>query len=302
GLFLWLVFWLVPTARAFRQSDADSGSPLAGSALSARILTVLSPGLALLFTWRVFPLPAVHLGWIVLAAALLYALIAGGLERMKRTDFAACHLAVALGLLTLGLGCLLHGNALLLGLALEGVALHYVNRKEGSVWLAAAGHGLFLAVMLWLLNRLGEGFGQGAPATAVLNARGLTDLAVLAVGLAASWYLNSFGRMAYRLLLHGLFMFWLSRELLVLPAGQAWVSLSWGLYALALMLAGLRLDRRGLRLTAFLTLAALLIKLFLVDLASLEALWRVLLFLGFGGAFLALGYWFRSLWKPLTDR
>jgi uncharacterized membrane protein len=38
-------------------------------------------------------------------------------------------------------------------------------------------------------------------------------------------------------------------------------------------------------------------KLFLVDLAKLQAIWRVLLFMGFGAAFLALSYYFPSLWK-----
>ncbi len=302
GLFFWLAFWLTPVARTFRKKEDAGESILIKNDLSPRILTILSPGLALLLTWRVFSLPAVSLGWIALAGALLYAAFAGGLERLKQTEYAACHLGVAFGLFTLGLCCLLHGNALLLALALEGAALHFVNGKGRSVWLETAAHGLLLAAMFWLLNRLGGGFGQTAHVTAVLNPRALTDLAVLAVGLSASRRLDSFTRITYRLLLHGLFMFWLLRELIALPAGQAWVSLSWGLYALALMLSGLRLDRRGLRLTAFFTLTALLIKLFVVDLASIEALWRVLLFLGFGGAFLALGYWFRSLWKPLTDR
>ena len=39
-------------------------------------------------------------------------------------------------------------------------------------------------------------------------------------------------------------------------------------------------------------------KLFLVDLREVETLWRILSFLGFGAAFLALSYWMRALWKP----
>nr|MDP9455722.1 DUF2339 domain-containing protein [Actinomycetota bacterium] len=39
-------------------------------------------------------------------------------------------------------------------------------------------------------------------------------------------------------------------------------------------------------------------KLFLVDLASIEAVWRVLLFLGFGTLFLALSFCTRYLWHP----
>ena len=38
-------------------------------------------------------------------------------------------------------------------------------------------------------------------------------------------------------------------------------------------------------------------KLFLVDLAELEVLWRILLFMGFGGLFLFLSYYFQDLWK-----
>jgi uncharacterized membrane protein len=39
-------------------------------------------------------------------------------------------------------------------------------------------------------------------------------------------------------------------------------------------------------------------KLFLVDLAEVEALWRVLLFVGFGVLFLSLSYYLQALWRP----
>jgi uncharacterized membrane protein len=39
-------------------------------------------------------------------------------------------------------------------------------------------------------------------------------------------------------------------------------------------------------------------KLFLVDLEEVEALWRVLLFVGFGGLFLSLSYYLQVLWRP----
>ena len=45
------------------------------------------------------------------------------------------------------------------------------------------------------------------------------------------------------------------------------------------------------------TLLVLVGKLFLVDLARLEAIWRILLFLGFGGLFLVLSYYFQARWK-----
>ena len=39
-------------------------------------------------------------------------------------------------------------------------------------------------------------------------------------------------------------------------------------------------------------------KLFLVDLSEVEPAWRVVLFLGFGGLFLALSYYLHGLWRP----
>lgn len=38
--------------------------------------------------------------------------------------------------------------------------------------------------------------------------------------------------------------------------------------------------------------------LLLMDLAGVEAVWRTVLFLGFGGLFLVLGYYLQHLWKP----
>ena len=38
------------------------------------------------------------------------------------------------------------------------------------------------------------------------------------------------------------------------------------------------------------TLVLVVVKLFFVDLARVDPLWRVMLFLGFGGLFLVLGY------------
>src|SRR5215218_6445404 len=40
---------------------------------------------------------------------------------------------------------------------------------------------------------------------------------------------------------------------------------------------------------------------FLVDLIDVEAIWRVLLFLGFGGLFLALSYYLRFLGHPKPE-
>ena len=60
---------------------------------------------------------------------------------------------------------------------------------------------------------------------------------------------------------------------------------------------GLRKTVNFVSMTALSTLFVVVAKLFLVDLAKLETLWRVLLFLGFGFVFLLLSYYFKPLLK-----
>jgi uncharacterized membrane protein len=45
------------------------------------------------------------------------------------------------------------------------------------------------------------------------------------------------------------------------------------------------------------TLLLVVAKLLLVDLINLDAVWRILLFLGFGGVFLILSYYLQALWR-----
>ena len=66
---------------------------------------------------------------------------------------------------------------------------------------------------------------------------------------------------------------------------------------LILLIVGLRLNRPRLSAMAIGTLLLVVGKLLLVDLAELEAIWRVFLFLSFGGGFLVLSYYFQDLWE-----
>ena len=75
------------------------------------------------------------------------------------------------------------------------------------------------------------------------------------------------------------------------------MTIAWGIYAGILLVLGLRLNLKQLPTVAVGTLLIVVGKLFLVDLAELKATWRILLFLGFGGIFLVLSYYFQALWK-----
>jgi uncharacterized membrane protein len=68
----------------------------------------------------------------------------------------------------------------------------------------------------------------------------------------------------------------------------AW-SGAWLLYGVALMAQGIRSEDKVLRLAALAVIALVCAKVFLIDMADLTGLWRVLSFLGLGMALIGLG-------------
>jgi uncharacterized membrane protein len=64
---------------------------------------------------------------------------------------------------------------------------------------------------------------------------------------------------------------------------------AWLAYGIALMVLGIRTEQRSLRLAALGVVALVCLKVFLVDMADLTGLWRVLSFLGLGLALIGLG-------------
>lgn len=77
----------------------------------------------------------------------------------------------------------------------------------------------------------------------------------------------------------------------------AW-SGAWMAIAVALMLAGLLAGLRALRLAALAVMALVIVKVFLVDMAGLTGLWRVLSFLGLGLTLIGLGRLYGRLARP----
>ena len=191
----------------------------------------------------------------------------------------------------------------LLSWAFYAAGLHLVSRRLPRWGTEEVAHAVSAAVAVWLAARLvGGAVTPGYPGTPIFNTWGLADLAVIALlalaGLLPGAVSPRHLARTYALVAHVAFLAWLWRELSMPPAGEAYVTVAWGLYAVALLVAGLRLDRVPLFRGGMTTLFLVVGKLFLVDLASIEAVWRVLLFLGFGALFLALSFYTRSLWRP----
>lgn len=295
--FAWLLFWLVPVGRELLR-------PREARPVSTRASVLSTPLVALGFTALIWDLPARDLGWVSLSAAALYALAAltlRGLDRSSR-DLPYIHALVALLFLTLAAVLMLRGEALFLTLAAEATALHYLSRRFSDRVVSVQAHALSFAVAVWLAVRLLVGAPAGSLGTAgpaLFNVRAIVDLLVIGLAFgASSLVLPRDLSTLYRVIAHAAILAWLWRELSTLPGGEAYVTIAWGLYAVGLLVAGLRLDRVSLVRGGMATLFLVVGKLFLVDLAEVEAFWRVLLFVGFGVLFLSLSYYLRALWRP----
>ena len=69
-------------------------------------------------------------------------------------------------------------------------------------------------------------------------------------------------------------------------------------YGVALLVAGLRYGHRDLRLAALAVVLLAAFKVFLLDLAGLEGLWRAMSFIGLGGSLMGIAYLYRWLMPP----
>jgi hypothetical protein len=134
-----------------------------------------------------------------------------------------------------------------------------------------------------------------------VHADALASLGALALLAAASFALGARRlRQGYRLAaLAGLLAWWWA-HLVALPGGQAYVSAAWATTAVALLGLGVGRQHRLAQGAGLATLLLFVAKLFLVDLERLDALTRILLFLGSGGAFLLVSYYLPGLLPTTT--
>jgi len=318
----WLAFWLMPLAREVVEGGRWRAPEFGGAlghdlnrlaTLSEKAIVplaaLLTPLLALAVSTNVWKLPNETWGWCAFGAAMVYAAgyvleagvsVAGhvllhGREHRQRLPV---HSFTAAFLLTLAFTLWFSGNLLLAVVAAEAVGLHLLSRRLNERPLVVLAFLIQAIITVAVAVRLFADIPPANPAYVLWNARTAADLFAIATLVATSFLVKDKNlTLAYRVVVHVLFMGLLLRELSVLPQGQAWVSASWGAYGIALLLAGLRLANVDLRRAGMLTLIVVVGKLFLVDLSRIAAIWRIVLFLCFGGLFLALSHWVRNLWR-----
>lgn len=296
-LFSGLMFASLPILRQVGQRRMTRSLPglVPDPDSSAELISVVTPVLVLALSRQLWSLPDSTWGWLAILGAVIYGGLGYGLRRFW-PSLAEIETLVCFLLLAIALVLSLSGNLLFLMLGLEAVILHLLAARWGDRKILVAAHLLSATISLRLFELL---LTENAVLPAVFNPAALTYGLVIVILAGLGVRLMPTPGWIYLGIAHIAALIWLSRELSLLSSG--FVTISWGLYAIALLVFGLRRDHPLLRGAGLGTLALVIIKLFFFDLIGLEAIWRILLFMGFGAGLLLLSYSFRSLWKPQSS-
>jgi uncharacterized membrane protein len=309
-LFAWILFWIVPMVQKKSQwkPSVAGGLPQPKTIYESLVQEhnlhitfqmVFSALFSFHISKLVWDLSSIQWGGIVLWASLIFFLIAFFAWWLgKPHELVALHALVGTLFLTIALFYLLDNHQLFLAYGLEATALHYLSHRTREPAINFAASWLFAGIGLWFVARLLEGV-DGDP---IFNYQALTDLAVISLAIYSSTRINlKQVSKIYVLMAYLGFLAWFLRELGSLPDGNGLVSIAWGLTGSILLWVGLRKNQLNIFKAGFATLVLVAIKLLIVDLAHLNVIWRILIFMGFGGACLFLSYWVKDLWKMNTS-
>lgn len=211
--------------------------------------------------------------------------------------FLPAHSSAAFAALDAGALLLVIGTAIAAGsewlpvpVAIEAAALLGLAAAGSAGSLRTLAHVVFALLLIQFVAHLGqEPDGLVTPYPAGV-------LGAIALAAAGGWSYLTDGstRRLYFAFTYLAFLAWLAWVLTPLAGGHGLTSAAWGLCGMALLFVGARRAERGVRLAGLGTLGVVVAKLLVVDLSALEPGVRIVLFLGFGGVFLLLGYLFKG--------
>ncbi len=287
-LVWWAAVGLMPMARLL---FTHRGRPLPSSnhTSPAIFATAVMPVLVYVLSWSLWE-------WTSAVGASLGALAAAvyGLASMRLRAADRARLAAATDVAT----ALLLALAIMVGIddprqaywlfAVQGAGMHVLARRLGSEPLASLGHAAMFAVTVLMAGYL---LTDSAVAPLFVSTAAVVDLLVVAALASAGWTMRGTdGAKVYLTIAYCAALAWFWHQAVGLPNGHALISTVWGMSSLAVLGLGWRRRVDWLRRLGLATLVAVVIKLFAIDLAELDAMWRVALFLGFGGVLLVLSY------------
>ncbi len=299
GLTTWFVFGWLPALRPILPL------PPVDRASGAAPLVPISALLALAMIGEHLSLSLVQLGWVALATAGAMAALSWLLHHRRGDDPAASAMSGAAAFTVIG--ALMGG----LGLAIESedprqaawivaaAALSIGAGRSRHAALARMAPLAWVAPLLVLMGHVASSIGHrdALPAMTLLLDGALGPAMIIAAVLGRRlWQRAEVAWLGYIALLG-----WAFSPVASIDNGAAFGSVVWAVAGVGALVAGLRFGVRAARALGMMTLVCLVAKLLLIDLRALAAVWRILLFMGFGIAFLGLGYLVPRLTRDEPD-
>jgi uncharacterized membrane protein len=251
-------------------------------------------------------LAAAFAAWNAVLAAVLWT---------RRTELAVHFVAVAFTLVAVAIGLLFNGTAVTAGWAVEGALVIILAIHQRLPWLRAAGILLFGVAVMQTLSLLAG----PAPASHVVLLNPRAACAALVVGLCylVAWFDWRDSQIPSRAVGMGAAI--LTAQLVTLAAlsseinaywavqnghlqRELMLSITWGMYGTALVVIGLARGYAPIRYFAIGVLALTIAKVFFVDMAELDRIYRVGSVVALGVLLLITSYLYTRSRKGIDDR
>jgi uncharacterized membrane protein len=259
----------------------------------------------LMFAAAYFLIDAVHTA-ITPAVAAAFGLGQGGLAAAivtRRRDHAIHFAGLGFTLVSIAIALQFDGPAVTLGWAVEGAVIIALGLRERRGWLRMGGVVLFVIAVGQTLSLLFSDAPVGH--VVFLNMRAASALAVTALSYVLAWRhyrapdtpdrelaiaagLITAQVVALALLTSEINAYWALREWTF--ERQLATSVTWGLYATVLIVIGLKNDYAPIRYFAILVFTLTIAKVFAVDMAELDRIYRVASMTGLGTLLLVSSY------------
>jgi uncharacterized membrane protein len=274
-----------PLARPLLRPDAPPRRRPGWDLWMIRLATTFGTAVTISLLAVVLSLSARETGGLLLLVGLAAAAASHRARGVRLTEWPAAELA-ALSL-AFGLWLVVGDPRAMLPVAAEAAVLLALAARGAPGSLRPLAHALSAAVMIAFLVQAGD-----APLDGFLGLRaGATiRLGVLAMLIVDATLAGDDAAPLYRAAAYVGLLVWFLSELGPRANGAALVSIAWALQGAVALVVSIRSRSQTLQLAGLATLGLVAGKLLLVDLARLDAVWRILLFFGFGVALLGLAW------------
>jgi uncharacterized membrane protein len=242
------------------------------------------------------------------------------LVRNRSRNQALHFIAVASTFAMIVIALAFQGPWITIGWATEGVLVIWLGLRERRLWLRAAGLVVFAAAVLRLLGA--QMALPAAGALVLLNSRGLSGLFVIALTYLLAYLHQQYDResaqestpvailaitasmLTLSLLTSEINAYWhvydtrhtsASVSATMRFAREMMLSITWAVYATILAIVGLVRKYAPIRYFAMTVFAITIVKVFAIDLAELDRIYRVLSIIGLGITLLLTSYLYQRL-------